>query len=210
MVEIRNRFNGSVIHSLETQTKPYKLALAEVVMDALSKGIELNDASLGRVNLSNKDLRKSNLKHCDLSRATLVNTDLRGADLEGSVLSLSRLSGANFNGANLKDVIFLGADFGSGVDAYNYKFDRDVVQLRFTGQLVTIWQGYMTIGCECHTIQEWFSFSDERLNEMHGKPLDLFNQWKQIFLDIATSTNRLKLPQQSIKKENNYGILCTV
>ena len=81
--EIKNRFNESVISSLETESM--KLC-AEA---AVSANADLRSANLGGSNLYGADLRRANL--CG---ANLYGADLRSADLCGANLCGSNLYGA--------------------------------------------------------------------------------------------------------------------
>ena len=74
-IEIRNRWNGNLI-----------------------KSIEVNDGA----NLSDADLSGANLSDADLSGANLSDANLRGADLSDANLSDADLSGANLSGADLR------------------------------------------------------------------------------------------------------------
>ena len=75
LFEIKNRFSGSVIFSLETES--FKLCVEAAVES------------------------RANLSRADLSRADLSRADLSGADLSGADLSRADLYGADLSGANL-------------------------------------------------------------------------------------------------------------
>ena len=83
--EIKHRFTGSVLFSLETESM--KLCVEAAVKS--------------RANLSGADLSRANLSGADLSGADLSGADLSGANLYGANLSRANLYGANLYGANL-------------------------------------------------------------------------------------------------------------
>ena len=96
--EIKNRFTGSVIFSLETES------LRLCVEAAYKSGVDLRGA-----NLRDADLRDADLRDADLCGADLCGADLRGANLCGADLRDADLCGANLCGANLRDANLCGA-----------------------------------------------------------------------------------------------------
>ena len=89
--EIKNRWSGAVIFSLETET--FKLC----VEAAIKSSANLSDADL-----SAADLRRANLRRANLSDANLSAADLRCANLSDANLSDADLSDANLSDANLR------------------------------------------------------------------------------------------------------------
>jgi len=73
MIEIKRRFSGEVIFSVETDS--FKSAL-EV---AVRKGVDLRG-----VDLRGADLRGANFRGVDLRGVNLRGTNLRGVDLQGA------------------------------------------------------------------------------------------------------------------------------
>ena len=102
--EIKSRWNGEVLFSLETES--LKLCLEAAVKSR---------ADLSGANLSGADLSGANLSGADLSGADLSGADLSAADLSGAYLSGAYLSGAYLSGANLSGPDLSGADL-SGAD----------------------------------------------------------------------------------------------
>ena len=97
-MEIKNRYDGTILHSGDFKT------LKECVKDAVSNksnlrgadlsGAYLRDADLRGAYLSGANLRGAYLSGADLSGAYLRDADLRDADLSGAYLSGADLSGA--------------------------------------------------------------------------------------------------------------------
>jgi hypothetical protein len=112
--EIKSRFTGNVIFSLETEK--LKLCVeAAIKSRADLSGADLSRADLSRANLSGADLSGANLSgadlfRADLSGADLSRADLSRADLHGANLSGANLSGANLSGADLSRANLSGAD----------------------------------------------------------------------------------------------------
>ncbi len=109
VIEIRNRYTGSVIFSAEAKT------LGACVLLAIAAGANLSRADLYGANLSGANLSRANLSRADLSRA-----DLSRADLSGANLSRADLYGANLSRANLSRADLSGADL-YGADLYGAK-----------------------------------------------------------------------------------------
>jgi len=89
-IEIKNRFDNSVIKSIEVED------------GANLSGANLSGADLRGANLSGANLRGANLSGANLSGADLSGADLRGADLSGADLRCADLRYANLSGANLR------------------------------------------------------------------------------------------------------------
>ena len=70
-IEIKNRYTGSVLFSIETDS--WKLAVeAAVKAGAELRGAYLEGADLGEANLRGADLREANLREVDLSQDQLI------------------------------------------------------------------------------------------------------------------------------------------
>jgi hypothetical protein len=82
--EIKNRFTGSIIFSLETASM--KLC----VEAAIKSGADLSGANLSGANLSWANLSWADLSGANLSGANLSRADLSGADLSGANLDYSQ------------------------------------------------------------------------------------------------------------------------
>jgi hypothetical protein len=96
--EIKKRFTGSVIFSLECDS------LNLCVEAAVKSGANLSGADLSGANLSGANLSGANLSWANLSLA-----NLSGANLSWANLSLANLYGANLSWANLSLANLYGA-----------------------------------------------------------------------------------------------------
>jgi uncharacterized protein YjbI with pentapeptide repeats len=85
-IEIKHRFTGAILHTVEA--------------DTLS-GANLSGADLSGANLYGADLSGANLSRADLGGANLSGADLRGANLYGADLSGANLSRADLGGATI-------------------------------------------------------------------------------------------------------------
>ena len=98
-VEIKSRWNASVLFSLETES------LKLCVEAAVKSGAYLTGAYL-----TGADLRGADLTDADLRGAYLTGADLTGADLTGAYLTGAYLTGAYLRGAYLTGAYLTGAD----------------------------------------------------------------------------------------------------
>jgi len=112
--KIKNRFTGSVIFSLETESLKLCIEAAWKSRADLSganlSGAYLSGAYLSEAGLSRADLSRANLSRADLSKANLSGADLSEADLSRADLSRAYLSGANLSGAYLSGADLSGAN----------------------------------------------------------------------------------------------------
>jgi len=99
--------------------------------EAILKGVDLSDANFSKANLrganlelaklwkayllradlSKANLRDSNLIGANIGEANLHNADLRGANLEGAYLRKADLSGVNLSAANLRQASLRESNF---------------------------------------------------------------------------------------------------
>ena len=97
-------------------------------------------------------------EQADLSRANLSEARLSGANLYGA-----DLYGASGNLAELKSIF---------IETYPITYTEDVLQ----------------IGCERHTITDWWAFDDERINNMDSKALAWWKKWQPILKQIISES----------------------
>jgi hypothetical protein len=115
-VEIKSRWNGSVLFSAEIGLGvEERFRLRAAVRLAVSRGANLCGANLcganlRGANLCDANLRGANLCDADLCGANLCDADLCGANLCGANLRGADLRGADLRGANLCDADLCGAD----------------------------------------------------------------------------------------------------
>ena len=152
------------------------LRLADLSGASLSgadlSGANLSGANLRGANLIGADLRLADLSGADLSGADLSVANLRGANLIGADLRLADLRWANLSGANLRDtntILIVESDATSNYDIF-------------------MTPSHVKIGCQWHTINDWFDFDDKTILKMDGKKAKKFwDLWKPILMHLAKS-----------------------
>ena len=107
VTEIKSRWDGAVLLSLETES--LKLCLGAAVKSRAN----LQGADLQSANLRGADLQSANLQDANLQGADLRDADLQGADLQSANLRGADLQSANLQGANLRGANLQGADLQS-------------------------------------------------------------------------------------------------
>ena len=166
--EIKHRFNGSVLFSLETES--LKICVqAAVKSNANLHGADLRGANLHGANLSGADLRGADLSGANLSGANLHGANLHGAHLHGANLHGAHLRGANLRDANLRDAHLRGANLHGAKIRDDITISKVPIQISGLAWLVTIWDEHMQIGCEFHSHDEWRNFDDAEWLKMGGK-----------------------------------------
>ena len=104
-IEIKNRFNGSVLFSHDAEEN----TLAITLRMAIKARANLSGANLSCANLYDADLSDANLSCANLYGANLSCANLSGANLSGANLSGADLYGADLSGANLSCANLYGA-----------------------------------------------------------------------------------------------------
>ena len=143
-------------------------------------GANLRDASLRDANLGGANLRDAYLVGANLVGANLRDANLRDANLGGAYLGGANLGGANLVGANLRD-----ANLGElrSMDGASGNC-REVKAIQADIWPVTYTATHMQIGCQLHTIEEWWAFNDDQINEMDSDALKWWGIWKPILQKI--------------------------
>ena len=146
---------------MEIKHKLTNEVLLTIVGDNL-QGVNLKGVNLQYTNLQGADLQGVNLRWANLQGANLRGADLQGADLQG----------VNLRWANLRE-----ANLPTGVIR--------VDGLRWD---VTIFQDWVTIGCQHHHVDDWDKFTDDEIAEMHDDALEFWQANKQKLFTIANLT----------------------
>ena len=150
------------------------------LIDAVSKGVDLQGADLRGADLRGADLRGAYLQGVDLQGAYLRGADLRGADLRLAYLQRADLQGADLQGAYLRGVDLRGVDLQGvdlrGVDLRGEKLKICPILMQLERWDVIITHGFMQIGCERHTHTEWNKFNRPTISKMAD---GAWNWWKE-------------------------------
>ena len=134
------------------------------------RGANLRGSDLWGIDLRGANLRGANLWEANLWEANLREANLREADLWGANLRGANLREADLRGANLWGVVGNSIDIKSGqFETYPFAYTDKVLQ----------------IGCECHDIDAWWCFDDDRILGMDGeKAVKFWTKWKSILKQI--------------------------
>ena len=166
-------------------------------------------ANLRYASLSSADLRYANLRYADLSSADLSSADLRYANLSYANLRYASLSSADLRYANLSSADLSSADLSSADLRYanlsyanlRYASLSSVASLKGAvgnmGQLKSIQCDYwpvaythqsIQIGCQRHSIDEWWAFTDKEIASMDNRALSWWQAWKPILQTIIATS----------------------
>ncbi len=121
------------------------------------------------------DLRGADLSGADLRYANLRDANLRDADLLGANLSGANLSNADLSGADLRYAV------GNAQEIMSMQLDRWPIV--FTNQ-------DLFIGCQKHTIDEWFNFSDGEITNMSYGAIEWWGKWKDFIKTAIELSNK--------------------
>ena len=142
-------------------------------------GKEGSRANLACANLTRANLTRANLNGVNLDGANLTRANLDGANLTHANLTRANLTRANLDGANLDSVNLDGAS--GNLNNLKSVF-CDTYPVTYTAEV-------MQIGCQCHKLEDWWSFDDARIIEMEGKTaLKWWRTWKPILQQIIATS----------------------
>jgi len=130
-----------------------------------------------RLDLTGADLSGADLNSADLRRADLKDANLTGADLRYADFRFADLKGANLSGANLNNCI------GNR---------KEIKTIQTSKYWIVYTKDVMQIGCENHTIDKWFQFSDDRISKMGDDALEWWKVWKPILKKIIKANRGKK------------------
>jgi len=151
------------------------------------RGANLGGAYLRGANLRGADLGGAYLGGADLGGANLGGAYLRGADLRGADLGGAYLGGADLGGAYLGGADLGGADLGELRSIWGTSGNlREVKAIQCETYPVAYTATHMQIGCQFHTLEAWWGFSDQEISRMAGDALAWWQKWKPVLHTIVT------------------------
>ena len=144
-----------------------------------------------RKNGETANLSWANLTWAYLSGANLSGADLRGADLSGADLSGAYLSGAYLSGADLSRADLSGANLSGANLTWAYLSGAAGNFMTFYvpgGHHAIAAGGYISIGCERHTYQEWLENGVEigKANHYPDDLIQVYMTWIKLAVDTLT------------------------
>ncbi|MCV6805174.1 pentapeptide repeat-containing protein [Achromobacter ruhlandii] len=176
--EIKNRWTGAVLFTADVPEGTESGLIARVALEqAVAGGASLRGANLRDADLGGASLRGANLRDADLRGAYLGGANLRDADLRGAYLG----------GANLRDAYLGGANLGELRSIWGASGNlRELKAVQCDTWPVTYTATHMQIGCQFHTLEAWWSFTDEQIARMDSSALAWWQKWKPVLHTIVT------------------------
>ncbi|WPQ34346.1 pentapeptide repeat-containing protein [Achromobacter xylosoxidans] len=201
--EIKNRWTGAVLFTADVPEGTESGLIARVALEqavearANLRDANLRGANLGGAYLGGAYLRGANLGDAYLGDANLGDANLRGANLGGANLGDANLRGANLGGAylggaylrgaNLGDAYLRGANLGDLAGIWGTSGNlREIKAIQCDTWPVTYTATHMQIGCQFHTLESWWSFTDEQIARMDSSALAWWQKWKPVLHTIVT------------------------
>ena len=115
----------------------------------------------------------ANLRGANLRGAYLTGADFTGAYLTGSDLTGSDLHGSDLTGSDLHGTI------GNMREVFSAQFERWPVS--WTSNV-------LQIGCQRHTISDWMSFDDAKIDSMSEHAFLWWQKWKPVLKLLIETT----------------------
>ena len=105
---------------------------------------------------------------------------------------LLTIVGDNLQGANMKEVNLQGANLQyanlQGANLQYANLPAEVIRIDGLRWDVTIFQDWITIGCQHHHVDDWDRFTDDEISKMDDDALEFWKENKQKLFTIANLT----------------------
>lgn len=108
---------------------------------------------------------------------------MRGADMRGANMSGANMSGADMRLANMSYANMRGADMRGAVGNM-----EEVKSMQLEKYMIVFTSDILCIGCQQHTIEEWFGFTDDYISQMDIGALEWWNKWKDFIFTAIEMT----------------------
>lgn len=157
---------------------------------------DMKKAILSEATLIGTILRSADLYYANISNTNIVEVDFTFANLWGTDFSHSTLSEkTNLNGARLMYTRFINTDLRDmdlrNVDLRNSNLmgtignGTEIVTFQTPYYICNFTKNFLQIGCEEHSYEEWWGFSDDEILEMDPVNAQKFwNKYKSILQEI--------------------------
>lgn len=159
------------------------LDLSGLCLDNLSMShVTFTDCNLSHAVVSwYKTTNSLKFTRCNLEQAIFTHTDgyciFRSCNLVKTVFNYTNLVGFVFYESPLKETLITNCEGNR----------RNIFSLQTPIYDVNIYEGIMSIGCEVHSIDDWFDFNYSQIHDMGGSTAtDFWETWKTV-LSIHTS-----------------------
>lgn len=119
--------------------------------------VDFTDSDLSGLSLLNIDFTGCNFTNCSFEHTDLRHTILTGCNFNGATFARVDFSCADLAGANFK---------GAFID--NIKLSGQPLLIDTPEYGICIFEKYMQIGCQLHTIEEWERFNNRQIMAMDG------------------------------------------
>jgi uncharacterized protein YjbI with pentapeptide repeats len=123
----------------------------------------LTGSSIANATFIGVSLTDCNLSDASLNRTNFTNALLYGSNLDNTTLWRTKFTGAKLDGVSLE-----------GASLCNCIGDGTVIRTLYIAPWrINVYNDIMAIGCEQHTIEQWYNFTDIQIDIMNKNAL----QW---------------------------------
>ncbi len=126
-----------------------------------------------------KNTVKITIEAAITARANLAGANLDGANLDGANLARAYLDGAYLDGANLARANLACANLDGEI------LTEAPISISNLIWPILITKGYMRIGCQRHTHEEWATFDDDNIASMESRAHEFWVKWKASLLAMC-------------------------
>ena len=152
------------------------------------KSAYLNSCDLSLVAGAYQKWKHTRFAHCDLSDSTFRRANFTSAKFNSDTkFNNTSISQSKFTDAYLDYVDLSNLHDFAGVIGEGKRF----LTFRATPWHIVILrkEQIMQIGCQKHTLDEWFGFSVREIDDMSTEAVDFWEYWKPILKLLATDSN---------------------
>ena len=180
-IQIKNRFDDSVIFEYDCEDNTIKKIVIEAVKNKISlRGAYLRWADLRGAYLRWADLQGADLRWADLQGANLRGADLRWADLQGADLQGADLQGADLRGAYLRGADLRGANLrGADLDFSCWDLSCKTLHIKSTSKRLRVQLCFHWL-----TLIENQQYRTEEEKELYNACLKYANKFHRIVKDV--------------------------
>jgi hypothetical protein len=137
-------------------------------------------ADMERANMRGANMVRANMERANMERANMVRANMERAYMRGANMERANMRGANMRGANMERAYMRGANITNTKLWDTIGNGKEIKTIQTEKYTINLTKDIIQIGCENHTIDEWFKFTDQEISAMDFGALEWWNKWKGV------------------------------
>lgn len=161
------QFQGSNMEAVDLQRA--RLLNAQFERTYLARA-NFYKAGMQAAEFFNCDLTSSDMTDTELKETRFIDCDLKDVDFEGAICESTRFSGSDLRGANFKGVDLSSCGFYGTIGNR-----KQIKNIHVCGEYpIAYTKTQLQIGCENHSITDWWDFNDPQIKGLGVGALDFW------------------------------------